>query len=325
MKSTKRGNNERHDPTIDRTGDPVTAPRKLPILVEAIHKAIEADQGAAFQVYFEASMTENETMKPKRIDPSYLGGEFIGAGDIGKACPRAIWYSFRWVTEKVYTAKSLLIFQRGQLEEARFAAMLRCLPGVTLWTHERGRQFGAQIGPIKGKLDGVAKGLQGFEGAAVTEFKGHGESFTKLEKDGVQKAKPEHFAQVQIYLVAQNIAAGLYLAGEKATEDLHAERIDRDPRYVEELHTRAVAIAMAEDPPPRVDLTYLCKFCDHREICGKGEGLIENIPRGRSCRTCLHGKIDSGARLICTLASHCEPVPHKSQFRGCAHHHLRVL
>jgi hypothetical protein len=302
----------------------MSPPIRLPLLVEAIHKAIEVDQGAAFQVYFEAAMVENETMKPKRFDPTYLGGEFIGAGDIG-SCARAIWYSFRWVTEKVYTAKSLLIFQRGQLEEARFAAMLRGIPGVSLWTHQAGKQFGAQVGPIKGKLDGVAKGLPGFDGPAVTEFKGHGESFSKLEREGVQKAKPEHYAQVQVYLHAQNLPAGLYLAGEKATENLYAERVDRDPPFVAEMQRRASAIVKADEPPPRIDLTYLCKYCDHRDICGQGEKLIEGTPRGRSCRTCVHSRFTDSAAMTCALSSHHEDVPHKAQFRGCERHRLRLL
>ena len=85
------------------------------------------------------------------------------------------------------------------------------------------------------------------------------------------------------------------------------------------------ALAMAEDPPPRVDLTYLCRYCDHRDICGTGESLIEGTPRGRSCRTCRHGKLDHNAWLTCTQAAHCEPVPHKVQFRGCDRQHLRVL
>ena len=296
-------------------------------LLVAMRAALEADQGARFRAFLHDEI-RGIHFEARAEDPSYLGGEYIGAGEIGKECARSIWYSFRWLSLRVFAAKALLIFSRGVLEEPRFTALLRLLPGVHVWTHERpGKQFTATVGPVKGKLDAVAKHIEGFGDHLVpVEFKSHGASFTKLAREGVRETKPEHFAQVQFYLGAYGgLPKALYFACEKESDDLHLEVIDFDRAFFDGLIARAVAIVNSPDPPPRLAHAspsyFKCKFCDHREVCFS---LVNtDSARFTSCRACTHVRFD-GENFEKDSSAHCvvsgQTLTHKAQFRGCANH-----
>lgn len=290
--------------------------------LEAVDAAIVADQGARFRDYLAQNLANTQADRPN--DPTYLGGEFIAASEIGRPCARAIWYSFRWATVRTFTAKALRIFSRGVLEEYRFAAMITGIDGVTFHPADLdGRQFPARIGPIKGKLDGIAEGLPGFpEGAAPIEMKSHGDSFGRLARHGVRETKIEHFVQVQLYLAAYEMPLGLYFASSKENDDLHAEIIEFDEPTVQAYYDRAVEI-VTHTIPPRVGTGpayWLCKFCDHAKICYTGE-IVES--RAKSCRTCDAIAFDATGAATCGHTG--EDLSHKAQFRGCEKHRLTVL
>ena len=57
---------------------------------------------------------------------------YLGASQIrGRAVPRALWYSFRWATQRQFDGRMLRLFERGQREEAVFIAELRAI-GTTV-------------------------------------------------------------------------------------------------------------------------------------------------------------------------------------------------
>ena len=68
-------------------------------------------------------------------------------------------------------------------------------------------------------------------------------SFAQLLKVGVREHKPQHFAQMQIYMHLTGITRAMYLAVNKDTDDLFVERIEVDRAYAERLIDKAYTVS----------------------------------------------------------------------------------
>lgn len=233
--------------------------------IAAIYAAYETEQGDGFR-------------------------EHLGASIIGKSCDRAIWFDFRWVTRAQHSGRLLRLFETGQREEARLVRNLRAI-GVTVLDvdPETGRQFRvcAHHGHFGGSLDGIARGLpEAPKTWHVLEFKTHNaRSFAQLTAKGVATSKPQHVAQMQIYMLLMGLTRALYLAVCKDTDALHAERIEADQSLGAHLLAKAGRIIDAARPPSRIseDPTWFaCRLCPHHGVChGDAAPVV-------TCRSCLH-------------------------------------
>jgi hypothetical protein len=118
------------------------------------------------------------------------------------------------------------------------------------------------------------------------EFKTHGvKSFADLTAKGVVLAKPQHAAQMQIYMHLTGITRALYMAVCKNTDALHIERIEADSAMAERLLEKAGRVIFAQHPPPRISedpAWFECRFCDHHAACHEG------VAAAVTCRSCLH-------------------------------------
>ena len=272
-----------------------------------------------------------------------LGGRqrpHLGASMIGKECERALWYSFHWaITGNKFSGRMLRLFDRGQEEEARFIRWLE-MAGVTVsavdprtgkqYTHsdpDCGNHFG-------GSMDGACIGLPDAPKTwHVQEFKTHSDkSFKEVCKKGVLGSKPEHYAQMQVYMHWSQMDRALYMAVNKNDDTLYVERIAYDKDTVLTLLARAKRVITEKEPPvgisERVDW-YQCKFCDYHAIChGRVEeatGLIgpQALP-DVNCRTCLHSTAEltpdseGKARWSCTRWN--SDIPVEGQYQGCDEH-----
>jgi len=213
----------------------------------------------------------------------------LGASLIGRECRREAWYAFRWARRLRHEGRMLLLFQTGHLAEPRFVADLKALGATVLDRDVNGRQFGfsALGGHFGGSADAIATGLPYAPRTwACVEFKTHGSrSFATLKSRGVKLAKPEHYAQLQCYMLALQLDRALYLAKNKDTDELHDEWLTLDRPFAESLRAKALAIIQADVPPPGTgtgpnDPT--CRRCDYRELCF---GTAVPAP---SCRSCAH-------------------------------------
>jgi len=147
--------------------------------------------------------------------------DHLGASIVGKECRRALWYDFRWVTRARFTGRMLRLFETGKREEERLVRDLRRTGATVLDTDpETGRQWrvSAVGGHFGGSLDAVAIGLlEAPKTWHVVEFKTHGlKSFAALKNDGVERAKPQHAAQMQIYMhlnLAEAAYASVFVTG----------------------------------------------------------------------------------------------------------------
>ena len=243
----------------------------------------------------------------------------LGASIIGKECERALWYDFRWVTQAKHPGRLLRLFETGQLEEARLVSNLRATGATVLEVDpETGRQFrvAAHGGHFGGSLDGIALNLlEAPKTWHVLEFKTHSKkSFNDLLSKKVQDSKPQHYAQMQIYMHLTGISRAMYLAVNKDTDELYVERLEADRACAENLLSKAQRVIFAATPLPRISEEpswYQCRLCDHAPVCHGQTAPSVN------CRTCLHATPVEGAWHC---ARHNKSLTEVNQRTACAHH-----
>lgn len=252
----------------------------------------------------------------------------LGASLIGHACERFLWLTFRWVEAKKFPGRMLRLFETGQLEESRFVKNLRRI-GIEI--HDvtpDGKQWRVSDlgGHFGGSMDGAGAGFpEAPKTWHVIEFKTHNDkSFNDLVKNGVQKAKPQHYAQMQVYMGLTGMERAFYLAVNKNTDELYEERVTFDPIEFAKLKARAERVINANEPPLRCSNDpswYQCKMCDFHEHCHGEKAPAVN------CRTCAHSTpitaVGDNGFWHCAKfeeAGYEEPIDDKTMRTGCVHH-----
>lgn len=248
--------------------------------------------------------------------------DHLGASLIGGPCDRAIWYHWRWATRAEFTGRLLRLFDTGNHAEARFVSDLRRI-GVKVMDvdPDTGRQWVVrdEFGHFGGSMDAVAQGFpEAPQAWHVCEFKTHGaKSYAALRKDGVEKSKPAHYAQMQAYMHLAAIERAFYLAVNKDTDDLYSERVHYDAAFALRLMARAERIIASATPPERISTDpawHECKMCPHAAACHEAA-----MPE-RHCRSCMHATPERGGEWQCERHSH--RLTTRQQRAGCAAHLL---
>ena len=247
----------------------------------------------------------------------------FGASQAGHHCDRYLWLNFRWAVSEKFSGRMLRLFRRGQNEEATIVDDLR-LAGIDITEEDNnGHQYRVNFGNhISGSMDGVINsGVPGAPKAKhIAEFKTHSDkSFKLLCKDGVQKSKPMHYAQMQLYMMGANIDRALYVAVNKNDDTYYTERFKLDQDFAEKVIERANRIVSSDRlPEPCQGASpewYLCKFCPAYSFC-HSKPLITEV----NCRTCSHATAKSDSTW------HCErwqsEIPGEVQPDGCESHVL---
>jgi hypothetical protein len=214
----------------------------------------------------------------------------------------------------------LRLFDRGQREEATLVAELRgigaevseCQPNGDQW---RVSSFGGHLG---GSLDGVARKLPGGsdQNWELLEFKTHNnKSFKELADKGVEKAKHQHWCQMQIYLHLTGMTRANYLAVNKDTDEIYHERVHADREAGQRLLDRAEQVIFNPEPLPRCSTDpswYQCKLCGFHGLC-HGDTAPEV-----NCRTCAHSTPLRDGSWACER--HNAELSDKTQRSGCQAH-----
>ena len=245
----------------------------------------------------------------------------LGASLIGHPCDRWLWISFRHAVIEKFPGRILRLFRRGQNEEAIIVQDLRAI-GVDIKStgaNQARVDFGKHF---SGSIDGVITGgIPGKEKSkAIIEEKTHGDkSFKALVKDGVEKSKPMHWAQCQIYALGKGLERALYFAINKNTDEIYTEWIHLDKPAAERLVARAHRITMSERMPEGISQDgswYECKYCPAWDFCF-GSKLTKEV----NCRTCAHVTPLENSTWRCERYA-AEPIPFEHQRTGCESHVL---
>lgn len=214
----------------------------------------------------------------------------LGASLIGKPCERHLWYVYRWVQTSKFDGRMQRLFNRGHKEEERWIEWLIGI-GCQVWaTTEDGKQVRVTGvgGHFGGSLDSsvILPERYRYVEPMLGEFKTYNDKqFQKLVKEGVKKAKPEHFAQMSIYGAKKGYRYALYCPINKNDDDIEPEVVELDWGYAIELERKAEAVVTSQFPPPRINESPAfseCKFCDFKAICHEG------APYTKNCRSCIY-------------------------------------
>lgn len=270
---------------------------------------IKTATAIAIEAAYEAKRTPRHGY---RLPPSRLGTE----------CERALWYSFRWCTPPaVFDGRLLRLFETGDSQEARMVADLRLIGCDVLDCDpdDDTKQIGISFayGHGYGFLDCEILGLPDAPMTVhVGEMKSHNDkSFGLLLSQGVEKSKPEHYAQTMIYMHKRHRDRGLYMAVNKNTDELYFERIEYDVAFAIRLERKAERIVFANRPPKGIAEKpgfFKCNFCDHGEKCFGAE-----LPEV-NCRTCAHVTPADGGKWVCDRLN--VNLDRDAQEAGCSDH-----
>lgn len=248
----------------------------------------------------------------------------FGASAIGHHCDRYLWLSFRWAVQERFSGRMRRLFRRGHNEEAQVIDDLRAIGCVMLDPPEGKNQHFVKFGShVSGSLDGVI--LSGLPSAPRTphllEIKTHSKkSFDELASKGVEKSKPMHYAQMQVYMRGYGLTRSLYVAVCKDDDRLHTERVKIDEAEADRLIERGKRIAMSDRMPEPCrggsPDWYQCKFCPAHSLCW-GDQTTKHV----NCRTCAHATPTEQSTWHCARHD-ADGIPTGFQHKGCADHVL---
>jgi hypothetical protein len=223
----------------------------------------------------------------------------LGISEIGEACSRKLWYKFRWMGQEYFDGRMRRLFARGHREEERYIGYLE---GIGCKVHRfdtNGKQFRVSgvMGHYGGSTDGVII-TPWYPDPFIAEFKTHNtKSFTGYVKDGLKKAKPQHWSQMNGYGEKMQIKYGIYFPENKNDDDIKVEVVKLDWDHGKQLERKAEEIILAKEPPPKISENpayFNCQYCFMSDVCHKGAIPIKN------CRSCRNATPTENATWTCS-------------------------
>ena len=245
----------------------------------------------------------------------------LGCSALGHVCDRWLWLSFRMAVTERFPGRILRLFRRGHNEEKTVVDDLReaGMKIINTGADQSRVSFGNHV---SGSIDGViTAGVPGAESDAhVLEIKTHSlKSFKEVERDGVKKSKPQHYAQMQTYMLGKKLNHALYVAICKDDDRIHAERVELDKEVAEKYIERGHRIVSSDRMPPPLSTDptwYECRFCAAHDFCH-----VSKTTKNVNCRTCAHSTPERDGTWSC--AQHEATIPtFDAQLAACSAHIL---
>lgn len=250
----------------------------------------------------------------------------LGMSQIGGACERAIWYSFRWAARPDFDAATLKRFEDGHASEAVAVRRLKAVPGIEVHeVDERGEQFGFKDfgGHFSGSCDGAALGiLQAPKTWHILEIKAS-EKWQELdkarrkvgEKHALAEWNATYYAQAVLYMHYAGLDRHYLVCVSPGARRWTAVRTDADPVHAQVLRAKAERIIFSDQAPARIGGPdyFQCRFCDFAAVCHGARVSAE-----RNCRTCLSVEAGRDGEWRCTKFGH--TLSKEDQAAGCEQH-----
>lgn len=242
----------------------------------------------------------------------------LGCSILGHPCDRWLWLSFRFAIKHQFPGRVLRMFRRGRNEESIIIDDLRAIGiKVKSLASQMRVDFGSHL---SGSIDAILEG--GVPGAMkakhIAEFKTHStKSFADVVKQGVEKSKPEHFVQMQLYMAGTGIERALYVAINKDDDTIYTERLAYDKTVADKYIARGHRIALADRMPEPISTDpswYQCKWCPAYAMCHEAQPTKEV-----NCRTCAHSTAKADSTWHCARHD-ADNIPLEWQVQGCDSH-----
>jgi hypothetical protein len=229
-----------------------------------------------------------------------------------------LWLSFRWAVIEEFEGRMLRLFRRGQNEELTVVNDLRAI-GMNIRTGLKQMSFGSHIA---GSPDAIINSgvPESPRDKYILEVKTHNKaSFHSLSKLGVEKSKPSHYIQMQVYMRGARLNTALYYAVCKDNDEVYTEIVPYVQAIAESAIKRGQEIALRDTIPPKISENpswYLCKLCASHDLC-HGTKLTKQV----NCRTCAHATAKDDNTWRCERHD-ADNIPVEFQRKGCASHVL---
>lgn len=247
----------------------------------------------------------------------------MGCSLLGHPCDRWLWLSFRWAVIERFPGRIKRLFRRGHMEESTVIDDLNAI-GMIIKSTGADQSRVSFGGHVSGSVDGIIE--DGVPGSArqkkkhILEIKTHSlKSFDELVKVGVQKAKPMHWTQMQLYMLGTGLDLALYVAVCKNDDRIHAEVIELDSVSANKALERGKRITLSDRIPEPLSADpswYQCKYCPAHDLC-HGSKTTKEV----NCRTCAHSTaVDDGSWRCERFQA--DGIPVEFQRKGCESHVL---
>lgn len=241
----------------------------------------EARASDAINAVVEAALTAKRALQAPR--------QYLGASAIGEACERRIQYDYAGAPRdpgKDFEGKTLRIFDRGHsFEELARGWLIDAGFDVSSWS-ERTRQphgFSQADGKFRGHVDGVILSGPDLRTAGVGypclwEAKAMGaKGAREIERQGLKKARPGYYAQVQIYMAYLDLTAHPAIFTVTNADDATQNHllIPFDPEEAQRQTDKAVRIIQATEAGDLLPRAFAgpdyfeCRFCPFSGRCWK--------------------------------------------------------
>lgn len=248
----------------------------------------------------------------------------LGASIIGNPCSRQLWYTFRWCKRQTFDGRMHRLFNVGHEAEPRFITYLKGIGFEVLQLDENGKQFKMSgiNGHYGGSVDARLKAPERYglnkDLIFLGEFKTNctGAGYTNVNKQGVAKAKPIHYAQACQYGYKFDLDYCLYLIENKNDSDLTVKIFELDKNYGRALEKKAEDIINSPTPPARISENrsyFECQNCHYDHICHDNDKVEKN------CRSCKFAQPVENAAWYCHRWT--ANIPEHAIKEGCDFHH----
>ena len=238
---------------------------------------------------------------------------WLGASLIGHHCTRFIALKFRCAFNDDFPPRILRVFENGHKAEDRMVADLRKVGGVTVTA----RQSMIDLLFARGHSGVTLDGIISCEGdTAVLEMKtARNSDFSAIGKQGVKKAKPQHYAQVQFAMLLTECVNALYVVENKDTNELYTETVPFDKPEAGRLARLAVSIVNGHGGIKCSEKAthWQCKTCPAYSLCH-----THTFPRAH-CLTCIHAAPAEGGQWACKRNGD-STIPEDFLPQGCDEH-----
>lgn len=212
---------------------------------------------------------------------------YLGASGIGSECLRKVQYD--WKVDSNHPARTKRIFSRGHMMEEITVKAL----GAAGFRIERGTPatgFSAANDTFKGHADGIIKDgppIHELNYPCLWEHKALGSSgWKKLERDGLKKAYPQYFDQVQLYMAYLGLDENpaLFTAVNCDNCEILHLAVPFDAEAAQAASDRAVLVIKSTaagellDRIAKAPTDWRCKMCSHNPRCWNENSVVTAFP-----------------------------------------------